>query len=193
MTDVPDDPEAFFAGYLPWRFDSIREAVTGKTSIGSVLFRVPGAGEWSIRLRDGELEVQREREDDVVVQVTIPATDFGPLISDGIRRSDGDRALASPGALRLLSLDAETARLVRRVRGSLLFAVLDGVDERRVLLTPGLGQADLEHPDCRIECKMEDFVDAQAGKVQPLQLFSQGKLKLSGNIQLALAISGVFS
>jgi hypothetical protein len=193
MSDVPDDPEAFFARYLPRRFDAFRETAAGKTSVGSVFFRVPGAGEWSIRLRDGEIEVQRELEDDVVVQVTIVAADFGPLVSESVRRADEAKALQRPGALRVLSLDAETARLVRHVRGSLLFAVLDGAAERRLLLTPGLGTADLEHPDCRIECRMDDFVEAQAGTVQPLQLFSQGKLKLSGNIQLALALSGIFT
>ena len=39
---------------------------------------------------------------------------------------------------------------------------------------------------------MSDFRDMQTGKVQPMQLFMQQKMKMVGNAQIPMALSTVF-
>lgn len=189
--EVPDEPGAFFEGYLPARFEALRELVPRKTSIGSVTARVVDAGEWSLRLREGDLEISRGMEDDVVLQLTIPAVDFAPLVVESARRA-ANAAVTSQGILRALSVDAETARLVRHVPGSVLLAVRDADRVRQLLLSPGRRIADLDMPDCTIACEQADFIAMQTGQQQPMQLFTAGKLRLTGNVQIALALAGLF-
>jgi hypothetical protein len=193
-TEVPRDPERFFTEYLPARFAEVRDAANGRSSVGSVTFRVLEAGEWSLRLRDGELEVVRGMEDDVMLQVTVPAEDFAPLVLEGIERAPAERAASAARGtvIRALGVDPEKARLVRHVPGSVLFAAKDGATRRRLLVTPGRRKADLEKPECTIECAFADFADARAGLRKPMDLFSSGKLRISGNLQIAMALAGFF-
>ncbi len=50
MSDVPDTPKEFFTQYIPTRFESMKSGFAGKTSAGSMVFRVAGDGEWSLTL-----------------------------------------------------------------------------------------------------------------------------------------------
>lgn len=196
MVPVPSDPEEFFTRYLPGQLAGLPELATGITSIGSVTCRVLGAGVWSLRLNDGVLEVTRGMEEDVMLQVTLPLEDFEVLVLTPTREivSGPQKPIAhGGGALAALAVSAETARLVRRVPGSVLFVAKDGEARRRLLVTPGVRAADLESADCTIECALEDVVAMRAKGGSPMQLFTAGKLRLRGNVQLAMALAGVFA
>jgi hypothetical protein len=190
---IPLEPEEFFSSYLPNRFAPVKNTYAGKTSVDSVAFRV-GDAAWSYRLVDGELQMTREVEDDVVLQVSVPADDFVPLlVAASERRRTGASATGLPASsFRALKIDAETARLVRRVPGSVLFVARDGSDERRLLVTPGRRSTDFAAADCIIECDLDDFVRAESGGAQAaMQLFVAGKLRVKGNVQIAMALSSV--
>jgi len=193
METPPLDPEEFFASYVPSRFESVKQSYAGRTSIGSIAFRVGGL-EWSYRLIDGELELTRQMEDDVVLQVSVPDEDFVPLLVAASERSGvpGSGVPAPRSSFRALKIDAETARLVRRVPGSVLFVARDAGVERRLLVTPGRRRADFGAADCTIECDLADFVQAESGGSQAaMQLFVAGKLRIKGNVQIAMALASV--
>jgi hypothetical protein len=191
LSDIPEDPEVFVERYLPSRAAALGDELSGITSIGSVVLRVADAGTWSLRLVDGALEASRGMDDDALLQLTIGETDFVPLVVESLRRAEPARAGSRPRALRALAIDARTARGLRHMPGSVLFVVVDGAAERRVLLTPGVGPAAFERADCTVTCGMEDYRSLQAGNADPMQLFASGRLRLSGNVQLALALSGL--
>lgn len=192
MENPPLDPEEFFATYLPRQFAAFRAAYAGVTSVGSLLFRV-GDTAFSYRLTDGELELTRAPEDDVLLQISVSLSDFGPLLvaASEHRRISSQKELPA-SSFRALKIDAETARLVRRVPGSVLFSARDGQETRRLLVTPGRRTADFSAADCTIECNLEDWVEAESGGSHAaMQLFVAGKLKVRGNIQIAMALSSV--
>lgn len=192
MDHPPGDPEPFFTEYLPARFGAWKDRPHGITSVGSLLFRVVGRGEWSLRLRDGDLEVTRAMEDDVMLQVTVSADDFTALVSEAA--GAGVHAGTPKGVpLRALGVDPETARLVRHVPGSVLFVAREGALSRRLLVTPGRRKADLAVAECTIECSFDDLRDAREKGLSFMQLFVGGKLRISGNVQIAMALSGVFA
>lgn len=193
MEKPPIDPEEFFASYVPSRFAAIKESYAGRTSVGSVTFRV-GQAEWSYRLVDGELEMTRHVEDDVVLQVSVPSEDFEPLLVAASERAvaAGSYSAMPASSFRALRIDAETARLVRRVPGSVLFVARDVDVQRRLLVTPGRRSTDFAAADCTVECDLADFVQAEAGGAQAaMQLFVAGKLRIQGNVQIAMALSSV--
>lgn len=188
------DPEQFFGVDLPRRARALAAVLRNRSSVGSVAFHVEGAGTWSLRLLDGVLEVGRDVEDDVVLQLLVTLDDFGPLVVSSVEQlSEDESSLAGRmSALKALSVDAETARLVRHVPGSVLLVVRDGDVRRRLLLSPGRREPNLDQADCTIECEYGDLLDVQAGRQDAMSLFVAGKLKLSGNVQIAMAMSSLF-
>lgn len=195
MNAVPSEPEEFFTSYLRARFDSFREHATGLTSVGSLTFRVPEVGEWSLRVREGDLEVIHEMEDDVMLQITVPKDDFAVLVSGSIERAGASARLpqTSGAPLRALAAKPDVARMIRHVPGSVLFVARDGDRRHLLLVTPGHRKADLASAECTIECKLSDMVDAQSKGLPPMQLFTAGKLKITGNIQIAMALAAVLA
>ncbi|HMJ14953.1 MAG TPA: SCP2 sterol-binding domain-containing protein, partial [Polyangiaceae bacterium] len=61
-----------------------------------------------------------------------------------------------------------------------------------LVLTPGSAAPNLDAPECRIECLMGDFMDMQTGKLNPMQLALSGRIRILGNAQIPMALSGVF-
>jgi putative sterol carrier protein len=194
MTDVPETPKQFFTEFLPRRFQSVKAGVAGKTSSGSMLFRVSGVGEWSLKLEDGEVVVTEGMQDDVILQVTVSPDDFKPIFVQSAVLQEGEtiRPEQQVMAFKALTIDTERANLVRGIAGSVAFVVDDGGKTHQLVVTPGKGEPKLDAPDCRLECKMSDFIDMQTGKQNPMQLAMSGKIRIVGNAQIPMALSGVF-
>ncbi len=193
MQSVPSEPDAFFTSYLPARFAEVAGQLGVTRSVGSVTARVLDAGEWSLRIDDGALRVTRGAEDDVMLQLTVPRADFDVLVREPLAEAGDGARLARVGPLRALAANPETARLVRHVPGSVLLVARDGPMRHRLLMTPGRRAADLERADCTIDCALDDLRAANAGTVAPMQLFTSGKLRISGNVQIAMALAGLFT
>ena len=196
MDLVPSDPDSFFTAYLPARFArASRTLGAASDSVGSLTARVVDAGEWSLRISGGALVVMRGTEDDVMLQITVLPHDFDVLVREPLQRYGGDEraSLLRVGPLRALAAAADTARLVRHVPGSVLFVARDGAVARRLLVTPGRRTADLTSAECTIECALDDLRESQEKGLPPMQLFVSGKLKITGNVQIAMALAGVLA
>jgi hypothetical protein len=193
MKPVPSEPDVFFTSYLPGRFAEAAAQLGVTRSVGSVTARVVDAGEWSLRIDDGALRVTRGADDDVMLQLTVSRADFDVLVREPLSQVDARAPLTRVGPLRALAANPETARLVRHVPGSVLLVARDGPVEHRLLMTPGRRKAELASPDCTITCALDDLQAAYAGKVAPMQLFTSGKLRITGNVQIAMALAGMFT
>jgi putative sterol carrier protein len=195
MTLVPESPGPFFSDYIPRRFETVKTALKGKTSVGSMVFRVTGAGEWNLRLEDGELRVGCGMPEDVVLQVSVEERDFKPIFVRGAEQQETVplRADQQILAFKVLTVDAERVKLVQNVRGNVAFVIRDRDETNTIIVTPGAAKPDFEHPDCRLECSMSDFIDMQTGKRNPLELLMAGRIRIIGNAQLPMALSTVFA
>jgi putative sterol carrier protein len=191
---VPETPKQFFTEYVPARFQSVKQGLAGKTSSGSMVFRVDGSGEWSLRLQNGELVVQDGVQDDVIIQVTVSADDFKPIFVQGAVMQEGEtvRPEQQVMAFKALTVDSERAKLVQNINGTVAFVIDDDGKRHQLAITPGKNAPKLDAPDCKLECKMSDFIDMQTGKQNPMQLAMSGKIKIVGNAQIPMALSSVF-
>lgn len=194
MSVVPETPKDFFTQYIPTRFETVKQGLAGKTSAGSMVFRVVGEGEWTLRLETGELKVSDGMADDVVLQVTATKDDFVPIFVRGAELQEGEpiKAEQQVMAFKVLTVDAERIKLVKGIVGSVAFVIDDAGKIHKLVITPGAGAPKLDAPDCRLECKMNDFMDMQTGKQNPMQLAMAGRIKIVGNAQIPMALSGVF-
>jgi SCP-2 sterol transfer family len=193
MRQVPSSPEVFFTTYIPARFAELA-GFEQATSAGSVLFTVSGAGQWAYRLVEGKLLVEPSAPSDAIVGITIPEASFGPIVVAGAERLAGqtlspERQLL---AFRALTLDAERAAQIRSVAGSVAFAVVDGASTHRVYVTPGTAAPNLVQPECEISCEADAFWGLQSGTHNPIELLMGGKLRIAGDAQIPMALSGLF-
>jgi putative sterol carrier protein len=63
----------------------------------------------------------------------------------------------------------------------------DGRDHR-VVVSIGGSTPKPDAPDCEIECSLADLWSIQSGSVNPFQLLLDGKIRIKGNAELALAV-----
>ena len=193
MSAVPASAEPYFTQYIPTRFSGL-PGFEMVSSIGSVTFAVPEVGVWSFRLRQGQLVHEPGLLGDTVVRITIPQASFEPLVVRGTERLL-TLALAPEKqmlAFRALTLDAERAAQIRSVVGSVSFAVEDGGVTHRVFVTPGGAEPNLEKPECEISCEAEAFWGLQTGTHNPFELLMNGKIKITGEAQIPMALSSLF-
>jgi putative sterol carrier protein len=195
MTDVPESPKEFFSQYIPSRFELFKSGLAGKSSNGSMVFRVVDVGEWSLRLTNGELSVTDGMLDDVIIQVTVKKDDFQPIFVQGAVMQEGQPVKAEQQvmAFKALTADAERVKLVKNIQGSVAFVIDAGDKKHTIAITPGKAQFKLDDAECKLETKMNDFIDMQTGKANPMQLAMGGKMKIVGNAQIPMALSGIFA
>jgi len=212
---VPEAPERFFVEFLPafvaelgavspapvggGRAPSDEVARRGRRppANAGIVTRVVGAGEWTLRFTDGALGVSPGVAQDAALQLSLRAEDFGPLVLEPLRA-----ALAAPGEsgalaarsfwTRLGRFDEETVDLLRRQEGRILVRVDDAGTSRNVALTPGLQPYSLEQAECNIDCPLAALREVQARRKNPLDLFYEGQIRITGDAQIALAMAGLF-
>jgi hypothetical protein len=127
--------------------------------------------------------------------VTLSLADFKAIFVTAAREAAAlpPRAEGQVFAFKALTIAPDRARLVKAIPGSLAFVVKDDEHVRTVLITPGTKTPNAAAPECRIDCQMSDFQDIQSGKQLPLQLLMSGKMKMTGNAQIPMALSTVLA
>jgi hypothetical protein len=180
-------PRDFFENYLPGWFGA--GVASSVTSPGSLVFHV-GAESYALRLIAGKLEVTRGTATDAILQVSLSTADFGELIRQAeplFVSGASDRLLA----LRSLSLDAERAKTIRNVDGSVAFEIAEADLARTLLLSPGAAVAGGTPPACTVRLAANDFWALSRGERNPFELLMDGKIRMQGRMEVAMALSTV--
>lgn len=184
---VPAAPREFFEGYLPsWLAASSPSQVT---SPGALVFHI-GPESFSLRLDTGKLRVTSGASADAILQVSMAVADFAELIRQGealFHSGASDKLLA----LRSLSLDAERAKAIRNVDGSVAFEITDEAQVRTLLLSPGVAIAGSTPPACTVRVAASDFWALSRGEKNPFELLMDGKIRMQGRMEVAMALSSV--
>jgi hypothetical protein len=159
------------------------------TSPGALVFHV-GPDSYALRLESGTLAVTRGAATDAILQVSLSPAAFATLIREGealFESGASDQLLA----LRSLSLDAERAKLIRNVDGSVAFEISDDDAIRTLLLSPGAAVAGSSPPACTVRVSAADFWALSRGERNPFELLMDGKIRMQGRMEVAMALSSV--
>ena len=187
MSSVPSSPREFFESYLPAWFASASPLAV--SSPGSLVFHV-GPDSFALRLEAGKLLVSNGGVTDAILQVSMSVADFAELVHQGdalFQSGASDRLLA----LRSLSLDAERAKMIRNVDGSVAFEITDAEQVRTLLLSPGVAIAGGSPPACTVRVAASDFWALSRGEKHPFELLMDGKIRMQGRMEVAMALSSV--
>jgi len=188
MSDIPRSPARFFGEYVPAELAAVGSSFPERSSPGAVVFEV-GTDAWSLRLQGGKVVVDSGVADDTLLRLAVTPEDFEPVIVGGAER------LAATGgpdqklvAARALSIDVERARMLRETGGTVALVLARGASTHRLVVGIGPAKPKLDAPDCEIECALDDLFAIQSGAANPFQLLLDGKLRIKGNAELALAV-----
>jgi putative sterol carrier protein len=190
MSDIPRSPERFFSEYVPAQMARLKGTLGDRSSVGSVVFELlEGGGAWSLSLEAGAVRVTPGIASDALVRITLGADDFVPVVVGGAERL-GDEAAVERQlvAARVLTVDAERARLLREAAGSVALKLEAAGATYRLVITLGSAVPKLESPDCELACTLEDLWAIQSGARNAFELLMEGKLHLTGKIELAMAL-----
>jgi putative sterol carrier protein len=149
-----------------------------------------GAESFALRLEQGKLEVASGVATDAVLQVSLTPADFAELIRQGdalFQSGASDKLLA----LRSLTLDAERAKMIRNVDGSVAFEITEGDEARTLLLSPGAAVVGSSPPACTVRIAASDFWALSRGEKNPFELLMDGKIRMQGRMEVAMALSSV--
>ena len=192
MSDVPRTPARFFGDYVPAHLAGIGSTLSDRSSPGAIVFEI-GDEAWSLRLKSGSVVVESGIASDTLLRLTLSASDFEPVIVGGAERLDEQAGLERQlVAARALAMDEERARLLRETGGSVLLRLSSDGSEHRVVVSIGGSTPKPDAPDCEIECALADLWSIQSGSVNPFQLLLDGKIRIKGNAELALAVGAAF-
>lgn len=192
---IPTDPEIFFRSYVRESFAPIAARVGDASSAGAVVFTVGARAPLALRLTQGSLESSEGVPSDTIVQVALSDDDFEPILVRGAQLLAEQAHASSPerqlAVLKALTLDKERVDLIRAVRGSVAFALVAEGREHRVVLTAGTATPNLSAPECVVRCSLADFLAMQRGAANPFDLMMNGKIQITGNAQIPMALSSL--
>jgi putative sterol carrier protein len=188
---VPRSPADFFEHYVPARFEDHQQSLGPVSSSGSLSFSVFETVQYSFRIEGGRLVVEHGVAQDCILQLSVSHEDFQAVVvraAEEQQRAIGSQVLA----FKALLADAERIALIRKSSGTLDLAIRDAKTVHHVFVTPGSAAPNLEAPACAVHCELPDFLALQAGTQHPMQLVMSGRIRITGNAHLAMALSGVF-
>jgi hypothetical protein len=188
LSEIPRLPAAFFERYVPEHMARLGGAFAGRSSPGALAFDVTGAGSWSLRLTSGNIEVEKGIAGDSLFRVTVAEASFEPVLVRGAERLGAQAGLERQlVALRALVLDDDRVRMLKETRGTLAIKLAGASEEHELLLSLG-SEPPASAADCELSCALEDLWALQSGAKNPFELLMDGKVKITGNVQLAMVL-----
>jgi hypothetical protein len=194
MSNVPNDPTEFFTAWLPKTFEPLAAKLGQTNSPGAIVFQVGEREPLALRIEAGRIAVANGIPADAIAQVRLSEGAFEPIIVRGaeLLSSEQKSSDAHLLVLRALTLDAERVALIRGVSGSVAFLLKSDSEEHRLLLTPGTQTPNAAAPECSVRCQLTDFLAMQRGETNPFELMMSGKIMISGDAQIPMALSSLF-
>jgi putative sterol carrier protein len=189
----PESAAEFFLQFLPALLAARGEALPAVTSPGSIAVQV-GDEIFARRLERGRLHAEQQPPNgasDPIVKLSLSPEDFVALAREVFARFQAS-GMSRLLALQALEVDQERAKLLRNVDGSVLFEIVDQNQTRRLLLSPGASSAATATAACTVTIDATSFWALAAGEKNPLELMMEGKVRVQGRLELALALSSVF-
>lgn len=188
MSDIPRLPAAFFERYVPEHMARLGGAFAGRSSPGAIAFDVTGVGAWSLRLTNGSIDVSSGIAGDALFRVTLLESAFEPVLVQGAERLGAEAGLERQlVAVRALVLDDDRVRMLKETRGTLAVKLASPTGEHQLLLSLG-SDPPAAAAECELACALEDLWSLQSGAKNPFELLMDGKVKITGNVQLAMVL-----
>lgn len=194
--DVPD-PQTFFREQLPAQFNralaqqeqavkAAQKTLDGMRAVDATLCVVVDGTPHHLNIAGGQMSAAQEAAQPPVLTLVLDSAGYARLV-----REAGDSAMGFLGGLSGLAgeMKLTKSRLenLRGVKGALRFEV---AGDDGLVLTTHFGPDPIpEQPDATLSVDPDTFAALRAGTLDPQQAFLGGKIRVSGNMQLAMQLA----
>ncbi len=194
--DIPE-PRAFFHERLPEQFNhalarqeqaaaAAQKLLDGMRAVDATLRVVVDGEAFHLDVEKGRMRASATPAFPPVLTLVLDRAAFGRVVAEA-----GDSAMGFLGGLSGLAgeMKLTKARLenLKGVSGALRFEV-DG--EGGFALTTHFGAGDPpEQPDTTLTVDAETYRELRAGRLDPQNAFMGGKIRVAGNMQLAMQLA----
>lgn len=181
-------------------FELVGHALAGEpapagASADKLVIHVPGdgGGAWNMGFDGGSLKIVEGATQGAPLQVSVTIEDFRAFVAGDIRnailaRTGGTSATVDAKKLsKLFSITNKTEQ-VKAYKGDLQI-VLDAAGKAyRITLTFGGSAPAPQAPTTAVTFTLDDFLAILGGELQPQAAFFAGKIRLDGDMNLAMGL-----
>jgi hypothetical protein len=180
---ISDDvtPEQFFEQLLPAGFAAQREAGAATPQDFTMQYKIAGAGDWLVTIKDGQMTT-RKGTGDAVITFAVSLADFR------------DAVLARDGASLAVILPQsrpgrpDNSGRAKALKGTMAVELArEGKDPMKVEMTFN-GAAT---PRTVMKVKVTDYVAMQEGRLNGQEAFMTGKLRIEGDMGFLMQIAAL--
>lgn len=197
MSEEIPEPRAFFTERLPEQFNhalskqeqavaAAQKTLDGMRAVDATLRVIVDGEAFHLDVEKGRMKSSAVPAHPPVLTLVLDRAAFGRVVAEA-----GDSAMGFLGGLSGLAgeMKLTKSRLenLRGVSGALRFQV-DGADG--FALTTHFGPGPLpEAPDTTLTVDTETYRELRAGSLDPQNAFMGGKIRVAGNMQLAMQLA----
>ncbi len=151
-----------------------------------------GGGGWAIGFVDGALACTEETVEGCPAQVTLSVADWRELtlgkVRDAVAEKVGGIGGISDNDIKNLFKLTSRSEQIKAFSGDLQLQLENGDDTYKATLTFGGTAPNTESPTTTIAVGLDDFIGITQGEVNPQQAFFMGKIRLDGDMNLAMSL-----
>lgn len=191
--DVPRDPQTFFESFLPSMAKGIFSRAPGMEGVeGAIEFILtgPGGGTWAASISKGAFSVRRGTSEQTLLRIRQTIDDWRTALERGIGGIEGALGASPAGGGRPFSLTPQKIQKVKSLKGALALDLTEVTPGRALRTLFHFGPPPVkENPDATILIRAQDYAEMMGGKLNPQAAFMAGKVKLVGDMNLAMQVA----
>ncbi|PIE20403.1 MAG: hypothetical protein CSA66_00530 [Proteobacteria bacterium] len=151
-------------------------------------------GAWTLGFVDGALKVVSEDVGGTPLQVSLTVDDWRALVAGSVRdaiaaKVDKHIGFDPETVAQLYQVTYKTEQ-IKALSGDLQIVIEDkgNGNDHKLTLTFGGGEPKPAAPTTTVSVDLDDFIDMANGEVQPQAAFFMGKIRLDGDMNLAMSL-----
>ena len=196
MTDFANLPADITPGAF---FKAVEEALANEPAPANaapdkLVIHIDGeaGGTWAMGFTNGHLAIDEGASPGAPLQVSASTSDFRAFLAGEIRdavkaKTGGKGQIDAKQMAKLFKVTGKTEQ-VKAFSGDLQLRMEDGAKTYRLTLTFGGGTPNPAAPKTTVTMDLSDFLLLTAGELNPQAAFFAGKIKLDGDMNLAMGL-----
>jgi len=153
-----------------------------------------GGGTWAMGFEGGRLAITQGDAGSPPLQVSMSSDDLRAFVAgsvrDAIKSKAGGKSIDAKQVAKIYRITGKTDQ-VKAYTGDLSLVVENGAASHKLTLTFGGKAPNVGAPTTTISISLEDFLAMLGGELNPQAAFFAGKIRLDGDMNLAMGLAAM--
>ena len=153
-----------------------------------------GGGTWAMGFEGGRLAIALGEAGSPPLQVSMSSDDLRAFVAgsvrDAIKSKAGGKSIDATQLAKIYRITGKTEQ-VKAYSGDLSLVVENGAASHKLTLTFGGKAPNVASPTTTISIALDDFLAMIGGELNPQAAFFAGKIRLAGDMNLAMGLASM--